>query len=98
MAKTLPSLGEQEIQILRLVWQHQPCTERQISDLIQAERFEVVQVLRGSFVNVIRPSPKVYSLVSGESTLLEYNSVSYFGKNLDKLTAKLSPIGTNATR
>jgi predicted transcriptional regulator len=38
MAKTLPSLGEQEIQILRLVWQHQPCTERQISDLIQAER------------------------------------------------------------
>ncbi len=38
MAKTVPSLGEQEIQILRLVWQHQPCTERQISDLIQGER------------------------------------------------------------
>jgi BlaI family transcriptional regulator, penicillinase repressor len=35
MPKPLPSLGEYEIQVLRLVWQHQPCTERQISDLIQ---------------------------------------------------------------
>jgi BlaI family penicillinase repressor len=38
MAKRLPSLGELEIQVLRLVWQQQPCTEREISDLIQAER------------------------------------------------------------
>jgi BlaI family transcriptional regulator, penicillinase repressor len=38
MAKTLPSLGEYEIQVLRLVWQHQPCTERHISDLIQKDR------------------------------------------------------------
>ena len=38
MAKPLPSLGEYEIQVLRLVWQHQPCTERQISDLIQKDR------------------------------------------------------------
>jgi predicted transcriptional regulator len=38
MAKEVPSLGELEIRVLRLVWEHQPCTERHISDLIQAER------------------------------------------------------------
>ena len=38
MAKPLASLGEVEVQILRLVWQNQPCTERQISDLVQQER------------------------------------------------------------
>jgi len=38
MAKELPSLGELEIRALRLVWEHQPCTERQVSDIIQAER------------------------------------------------------------
>ena len=38
MAKSVASLGEVEIQVLRLVWRHQPCTERQISDLVQRER------------------------------------------------------------
>jgi BlaI family transcriptional regulator, penicillinase repressor len=38
MAKAFTSLGEFEIQVLRLVWQHQPCTERQISDLVQQDR------------------------------------------------------------
>src|SRR5215831_14756529 len=38
MAKELPSLGELEIRVLRLVWQQQPCTERQISDTIRQER------------------------------------------------------------
>lgn len=38
MAKSFTSLGELEIQVLRLVWQHQPCTERQISDLVQQAR------------------------------------------------------------
>lgn len=38
MARELPSLGELEIQILRLVWQEQPCTERQISDLVRKDR------------------------------------------------------------
>ncbi|MBI3866689.1 MAG: BlaI/MecI/CopY family transcriptional regulator [Planctomycetia bacterium] len=38
MPKELPSLGELEIRALRLVWEHQPCTERQISDIILAER------------------------------------------------------------
>ena len=38
MAKPIASLGEFEIQVLRLVWQRQPCTERQISDLVKQER------------------------------------------------------------
>jgi BlaI family transcriptional regulator, penicillinase repressor len=38
MAKSLGSLGEVEIEVLRLVWRHQPCTERQISDLVQQQR------------------------------------------------------------
>jgi BlaI family transcriptional regulator, penicillinase repressor len=38
MAKDVPSLGELEIRVLRMVWEHQPCSERQISDRIQAER------------------------------------------------------------
>ena len=38
MAKSLTSLGELEIRVLRLVWQHQPCTERHISDLVQRDR------------------------------------------------------------
>jgi predicted transcriptional regulator len=38
MAEKLPSLGELEIRVLQLIWQHEPCTERQISDLVQQER------------------------------------------------------------
>src|SRR4051795_10519911 len=38
MAQRIPSLGELEIQVLRLVWQEQPCTERKISELVQADR------------------------------------------------------------
>ena len=38
MAKELPSLGELEMRVLRLVWQQQPCTERQITDVVQQER------------------------------------------------------------
>ena len=38
MGKEIPSLGELELRVLRLVWQEQPCTERQITDLVQQER------------------------------------------------------------
>lgn len=38
MAEGMPTLGEMEMRVLRLVWQLQPCTERQVSDLIMAER------------------------------------------------------------
>jgi predicted transcriptional regulator len=38
MVKEFPSLGDLEIRVLRLVWQQQPCTERQITDAIRQER------------------------------------------------------------
>jgi BlaI family transcriptional regulator, penicillinase repressor len=38
MSHTVPSLGEFEVQVLRLVWQEQPCTERQITELVQQDR------------------------------------------------------------
>jgi len=38
MAKRFTALGEFELQVLRLVWQNQPCTERQISDLVRQQR------------------------------------------------------------
>jgi predicted transcriptional regulator len=38
MAKPFTPLGEFEMQVLRLVWQHQPCTEREISNLVQQQR------------------------------------------------------------
>lgn len=36
MAEPTPSLGELEIQVLQLVWEHQPCSERQVSDRVRA--------------------------------------------------------------
>ena len=36
--RRLPSLGELESRVLQLVWEHAPCTERQIWDLVQQER------------------------------------------------------------
>jgi BlaI family transcriptional regulator, penicillinase repressor len=38
MAKAIPSLGELELQVMRLIWREQPCTERQVTDLVQADR------------------------------------------------------------
>lgn len=38
MAAELPSLGELEIRVLRLVWERQPCTERQVSEIVMAEQ------------------------------------------------------------
>ena len=38
MAKELPSLGELEIEVLRRVWQEQPCTERAVWEGIQETR------------------------------------------------------------
>jgi predicted transcriptional regulator len=38
VAKSIASLGEFEIKVLRLVWQNQPCTERQISDMVKKDR------------------------------------------------------------
>jgi len=38
MHKELPTLGETEIQVMRLIWEHQPCTERHVSDLVRQHR------------------------------------------------------------
>ena len=38
MAKELPSLGELEIQVLRVVWLEQPCTEREVWEVVRGER------------------------------------------------------------
>ena len=38
MAQGVPTLGEMEMEILRLVWRTQPCTERQITELVQSGR------------------------------------------------------------
>lgn len=38
MAGELPSLGELEIQVLRVVWQQQPCTEREVFEVVKRER------------------------------------------------------------
>jgi predicted transcriptional regulator len=36
--RQLPSLGELESRVLQIVWEHAPCTERQVWDLVQHER------------------------------------------------------------
>ena len=46
MAKEVPSLGELEIRVLRLVWARQPCTERQISDLRADYETEALELRR----------------------------------------------------
>jgi BlaI family transcriptional regulator, penicillinase repressor len=38
MLEGVPSLGDFEVQVLRLVWQKQPCTERRITELVQKDR------------------------------------------------------------
>jgi predicted transcriptional regulator len=38
MAKEMPTLGELEMCVLRCIWQQQPCTERQVWDLVRCER------------------------------------------------------------
>lgn len=38
MDETIPSMGELELQVLRLVWREQPCTERRVTELVQADR------------------------------------------------------------
>lgn len=38
MAKDLPSLGELELQVLRVVWHEQPCSERTVWDTVRVDR------------------------------------------------------------
>ena len=79
MAKSFTPLGEFEIQVLRLVWQHQPCTERQISDLVQQQRvvarttvLKTMQRLeaKGLLSRVPAKSPVHFRAVQDEKRLL----------------------------
>lgn len=36
--KEMPTLGELEARVLQLIWDRQPCTERQVWELVQQER------------------------------------------------------------
>jgi predicted transcriptional regulator len=38
MAGKLPSLGELEMQVLRVVWNRAPCTEREVFDVVRRRR------------------------------------------------------------
>lgn len=38
MDETIPSMGELELQVLRLVWREQPCAERRVTELVQVDR------------------------------------------------------------
>ncbi len=38
MDEPIPSLGDVELQVLRWIWREQPCPERRVTDLMQAER------------------------------------------------------------
>ena len=79
MANEFPSLGEMEIRVLRMVWREQPCTERQISDLIQQEhpvaRTTVLKTMqrletKGLLVRVASEGPVHYRAAVGERRLL----------------------------
>ena len=50
MPREIPTLGELEMRVLRLVWLRQPCTERQITDEIQQER----SVVRTTVLRVVQ--------------------------------------------
>jgi len=66
MAK-VPSLGELELQVLRHVWQAQPCTERQITTLVQADR----AVARTTVLKTIQrlESKRLLARVAGEGPI-----------------------------
>jgi predicted transcriptional regulator len=79
MPREVPSLGELEIRVLRLVWQEQPCTERQVTDLLQQEKsigrttvLKVMQRLeaKGLLVRVPGKGPVRFRAAQGEERVL----------------------------
>ena len=43
MGKNQTRLGELELEVLKLIWQHQPCTVPQIADLLAQRRGQAVE-------------------------------------------------------
>src|SRR5215468_153204 len=79
MPREVPSLGDLEIRVLRLVWQEQPCTERQVTDLMQQEKqigrttvLKVMQRLeaKGLLVRVPGKGPVRFRAVQSEERVL----------------------------
>ncbi len=79
MAKQLPSLGELEMAVMRAVWEEQPCTERQVWQLVRASRdvgrttvLKTMQRLEAKqlLTRVSGEGPVQYRATVGESRLL----------------------------
>jgi predicted transcriptional regulator len=90
MVKRLPSLGELESLVLRLVCQEQPCTERQISERIQKDRsvgrttvLKTMQRLEAKrlLVRVAGPGPVRFRAAVDERRLLP----SLIGRFVDRV-------------
>jgi predicted transcriptional regulator len=66
--KEVPTLGELEARVLQLVWDRQPCTERQIWDEVQRER----SVARTTVLKTIQrlEAKKLLSRQSGDGPIL----------------------------
>jgi predicted transcriptional regulator len=79
MGQRIPSLGELEIEVLRLFWREQPCTERRISELVRAERplsrttvLKTIQRLeeKGLLVRVPETAPIQYRAAVGRERVV----------------------------
>ena len=79
MAKQFPSVGEFEVLVLRTVWQNQPCTERQIWELVKETRdvgrttvLKTIQRLEGKelLVRVKGTSPVEFQAALDQKSVL----------------------------
>lgn len=77
MPEKLPSLGEFEVEVLRHVWENEPCTERRIWDLVERRvgRTTVLKTIqrlegKGLLFRVKSSSPVQFQAVVGENRML----------------------------
>jgi predicted transcriptional regulator len=111
MADKVPSLGELEVQVLRLVWRNQPCTERQVSDPVQRERgvarttvLKTLQRLEAKGLLVREPGegPIRYRAAVEERrlmpTLIRRFVAGFLGGSAEPLVAYLADAGTLSAR
>ena len=111
MASDVPSLGELEVRVLRLVWRQQPCTERQISDLVRQERgvarttvLKTIQRLEAKGLLVREPGdgPIRYRAAVEERrlmpTLIRRFVAGFLGGSAEPLVAYLADSGKLSAR
>ncbi len=77
MPKKLPTVGEFEVEVLRHVWENEPCTERQIWDLVERRvgRTTVLKTIqrlegKGLLIRVKSSSPVQFRAVVDEDRML----------------------------